>query len=260
MGSTAGSAADQKGIITPEAVLLDFDIAGLGSRVVARLIDLFVMGAIAYGLVIFGVLVATASEWAGFAFALITGFCLVFGYPAISETRTGRTVGKVAVGLRVVSLDGGPVRFGQAAVRSMLQVPDVIASLGGVGMLSILLTSRGQRLGDLAAGTFVIRDAKAIQIAPAYSYAVREHALYSAQLDVSMVTPDQYRLVRAFLTRVTELRPDVRASMADRLATPISQRMGHQIPSHVHPELFLACMADRYQQRHLPGPAPIAYP
>ncbi len=243
-----------RGIVTPEAVLLDFDIAGLGSRVVARLIDLMVLGAAAYALTIAGVLFATISEWAGFAFALVSGFCLVFGYPAISEARTGRTVGKVAVGLRVVTLDGGPVRFGQAAVRSVLQIPDILVSLGGIGMLSVLLTTRGQRLGDLAAGTFVIRDAKAIQVAPAYTYAVRGYGWYSSQLDVSSVTPDQYRLIRSFLTRVTELRPDVRGSMAQRLATPISQRMGHQIPPNVHPELFLACVADRYQQRHVPPP------
>lgn len=252
------------GIVTPEAVLLDFEIAGIGTRLIARIIDVIAQMALLMMLspllavfqVIFGAIDEGAGVVIGVVFAVIGLFLLLFGYSAIFETYGGQTLGKKMLHLRVVTLEGAPIRFGQAAIRSMMQVPDLYFPPGGaVALISVLATPRGQRLGDLAAGTFVVREVSPLSQNVRFQFPIPTgFEAYAAQLDVSMVTPDHYRLIRSFLTRVTELRPEIRLGMAQQLAQPVSHSIGHAIPPQVHPENFLACVANRYQQRHAPLP------
>lgn len=248
--------------MTPEAVLLDFETAGVGTRLLARLLDTVIQIAMLFVLLfIFGIL-AIIGETVAFVMGAITLFLLFFGYPAIQETLWGRTLGKRALRLRVVTVEGAPIRFGQAAIRSMLQVPDLFVPPGGaVAVISVLFTRRGQRLGDLAADTMVIREQKVSRRSSAIWFPVPPgFEAYAYQLDVSMVTPSQYRTIRGFLSRVTDFRPEVRQSLAEQLAGPVSAAIGHQIPYGVHPESFLVCVANRYQHRHTPAPAPFAVP
>lgn len=264
MRNTSSERREYGGVVTPEAVLLDFEIAGVGTRLLARLADTVVqIMVLAVLSPIFGMVAVALGAFGDDAaqvliiIAVVVGFfLLLFGYTAIMETFGGQTLGKKMMNLRVVTLEGAPIRFGQAAIRSMMQVPDLWAPPGGaVALISVLSTPRGQRLGDLAAGTFVVREVNPQVLGARYQFPIPNgYDAYAAQLDVSMVSPEQYRVIRGFLTRVTELRDDVRLSMAQRLAAPVSQRIGHAIPAQVHPENFLACVANRYQQRHAPPP------
>lgn len=255
---------DSGGIVTPEAVLLDFEIAGIGTRLIARIIDVFaqmflimmlspLLGIVSVASAVFD---EGAGSVVGIVLAIVGFFLLLFGYSAILETYGGQTLGKKVLHLRVVTLEGAPIRFGQAAIRSMMQVPDLYFPPGGaLALISVLTTPRGQRLGDLAAGTFVVREVSPMSQNVRFRFPIPPgFEGYAAQLDVSMVTPDHYRVIRGFLTRVTELRPEVRFGMAQQLAQPVSQSIGHVIPPQVHPENFLACVANRYQQRHAPAP------
>ena len=155
---------EQPRLVTPEAVVLSFETAGLGSRVLATLIDLLVQGGVLFlgslALVLFG---ATATGGTADVVAtvllllLVTG--VLFGYPIAFETLwRGRTPGKAALGLRVVTTEGAPVRFRHAAVRGFLGLIDLWATTGSVAVLSVLLSRDNQRLGDMAAGTFVLRE------------------------------------------------------------------------------------------------------
>ncbi len=144
-------------ITTPEGLAVDLSLAGIGSRFMATALDVLIQGVT--GTV--GAL-ALAALFEGGVLALFYAvglFLVLFGYDVAFEMlNNGRTPGKQAAGLRVVRDDGTPITFVASAIRNILRLVDFLPSFYGVAMLSIFLTRRQQRLGDLAAGTLVIRD------------------------------------------------------------------------------------------------------
>ena len=250
-------------LVTPEAVPLELEPAGLGSRFLALLLDWAIQAAVAFALVL-GLLAAVSGEGAGVAQALILLllFLVLFGYPAASETLwRGRTVGKLALGLRVVTTEGAPVRFRHAAIRAALGMIDFLLTAGAAAVLSVLFTSRNQRLGDLVAGTIVLRERSGLAAPlPVTFLAPAGLEGYAASLDASAVRAEDYGAVRAFLLRAADLQPTVRYELAVRLATPLLARLQTRPPAGVPPEAFLACVAAAYQHRSAggqpPGPAP----
>ena len=241
------------GIVTPEAVVLEFSEAGLGSRSLAFLVDLAVRVGLLYA-VLFGLGVAgmVISETAVVVALTATGFAILFVYPVVCETVwNGRTPGKMLVGLRVVTIEGAPVRFRHAAIRAALGLVDFIASAGSVAILSALATSRSQRLGDLAAGTIVIRERQAgAQSQPIVFRPPPGWEHYSAALDVSALGEDIYVLVRSYLLRVLQLRQPARQERAAELAGGIAHIIGAELPPGTDLQSFLVSVAAAYQQRH----------
>jgi len=243
----------REGIVTPEAVVLRFETAGVPSRALAKALDFGVGGAFVLALfVVAGMLGGAMDSATATVLALVGTTIALFAYPAASEARYGRTLGKAAAGLRVVTVEGGPVRGRHATIRSALQAVDLLLPpLGVVAVLSALASPLDQRLGDRVAGTLVLRgrsgadDARAVAFPPLPGYEA-----YVASLDVTAVTPEQYEVLRSFLTRVTALEADARYHLATTLAGPLSRAMGHPLPAGLHPELFCACVAAAYQQRH----------
>jgi uncharacterized RDD family membrane protein YckC len=101
-------------------------------------------------------------DWLGIALVLLLVFALQFGYPVGFETLwRGRTPGKAAMGLRVVTVEGAPVRFRHAATRAAIGLLELTGTAGAIAVIASLSSARGQRLGDLAAGTLVIRERRA---------------------------------------------------------------------------------------------------
>ncbi len=246
--------ATREGIVTPEAVLLRFDTAGVPSRALAKGLDVLIAGAATMAMFIAAAAITGGdlSTTAASVVALVATTLTFFVYPAVAESRYGTTIGKSALGLRVVTVEGGPVRARHATIRAALQLVDlVLVPIGVIGVLSSLASPLDQRLGDRVAGTLVLRaqsgatDALALAFPPLPGYEA-----YVASLDVSAVTGAQYEVLRAFLTRVGELQPEARFHLADRLARPLAAAMAHAVPPHLHPELFCACVAAAYQQRH----------
>lgn len=251
---TAPTAA--RGVVTPEAVVLEFDTAGVPSRAVARVVDSLIAVTIASTL--FGFLVpAFGSDENGvIVAALVVGFVSVFGYPCFCETLWGRTPGKASLGLRVVTEEGGPIGFRHAAIRSALQIVDLfLLPVGVVAVLSSLAGRNDQRLGDRLAGTLVVRSSSLTMLSRAVAFPpLPGYEGYVASLDIGTVTSARYEVLRSFLTRVNQLTPAARQHLAERLARPLAAAMGHTLPPGMHPEVFLASVAAAYQQRH-GGPA-----
>ena len=231
------------GIVTPEAVVLEFETAGVGSRMLARLIDGVVLW-VGIMLVSLGVLPLLAvSVGGGIVLSIIVVFVMIFfmlfGYWMLTETlMRGRTPGKAAMGLRVVTVEGAPVRFRHAAIRAMVGFVDFLTPpLGPVAVLSVLASPRDQRLGDMAAGTIVVRErsvggpaAVAVMVEPPG----RGHLL--AALSLSPLTDGQYRVLRSFLQRAPSLSPQARAQIGERLAArspipPASSARAISMPS-----------------------------
>jgi uncharacterized RDD family membrane protein YckC len=245
--------SSQQGVVTPEAVLLRFETAGVPSRALAKALDVAI--GTAFVLALFAAVVVVSDrlgETGAAVVALVGSSIALFLYPAVAEVRYGRTIGKAAAGLRVVTVEGGPLRARHATIRSALQVVDLLlVPIGVVAVLSALASPTDQRFGDRVAGTLVLRsrtgadDARALAFPPLPGYEA-----YVAALDVTAVTAEQYEVLRSFLTRVTMLAPDARLHLAERLAGPLSRAMGHAVPAGLHPELFCACVAAAYQRRH----------
>ena len=216
-------------IETPEGVNLEVTLAGLGSRAGACFIDSLILG-----VALLVVLMATA--FVGFAdtsadiSALILGIGallatgVLFGYYLLFETlNSGRTPGKAAFGIRVIKLDGSPLGLGAVAIRTLLRFIDLLPTAYAVGIISILVSARHQRLGDLAAGTVVVRERQ-----PTLSSAVLAGSIALDGLppwDTSAVTENEVGLVRRFVERRTSLAPANRAGLAASLAGPLRSKV-----------------------------------
>jgi len=250
-----------RGIVTPEAVVLEFETAALPSRMLAALVDLVVQV-----LLLIGVFAAVAGAGSlglhlgglAVAFAYVAAFLILFGYPAVLETVwRGRTLGKALLGLRVVTTEGAPIRFRHAAIRSILALVDKFLLSGGIGVLCILLNGRNQRIGDLVAGTIVLRERSGAKAPSAVHFpAPVGLEAYVASLDVSAVTHADYGAVRSFLLRANTLAPAARAVLAQQLAVPLRDRLRTQPPPGVPPEVFLQCVAAAFQRRAAPRAQP----
>ncbi len=243
------------GIVTPEAVVLEFETAGVPSRMIAAgldaVIELLILLA---GFLAFFGLGSIGVETGGLGLVLIYPllFLLIFGYPAAFETLwRGRTPGKAALGLRVVTVEGGPIRFRHAAIRAILGLLDKFVFSGVIGLLSLLLTRRNQRLGDLVAGTIVLRERSGAKAPRAVTFTPpRGLEGYTATLDVGGLGHDDYAPVRSFLIRAADLAPAARATLATQLATPLVARLRTAPPAGLPAEVFLACVAAAYQMRN----------
>jgi uncharacterized RDD family membrane protein YckC len=239
-----------RGIVTPEAVLLDFEVAGLASRLMSRLIDCLVLiggfWALSIGI---SFIQLSVGDTAAIVVILIGMSLLFFGYPIVAELRMqGRTLGRRALGLRVVTNEGGPIRARHAVVRSLFQLIDLPF---GIGVIAGVLTPRTQRCGDLAAGTFVIREPKQSKAVGAVVFPTPPgYEGYISLLDVATLTTAQYELLRSFLLRVLELDPPSRARIADRLARPLARQLRHTPPPTIGAEMFIVCVVAAYQRRH----------
>lgn len=237
-----------RGIVTPQGVVLDLETAGIGHRGLARFIDLAVL-AVVVGII--SALFALIGGTAGLVGQLVFGFLAVFGYPVVAETFfRGRTIGKAAVGLRVVTLEAGPVGFRESIIRSLFQLLDLFVSIGSVALLCGLITQRSQRVGDLAAGTFVIRDPRALAHLPAVPFTppMGTEALV-ADLDVAKLRPEQERIIRSFLLRVAQLSQPARIDLGTRLADSTALALGHTDRFGLPPEPYLVTIMAARQLR-----------
>jgi uncharacterized RDD family membrane protein YckC len=240
-------------IVTPEAVVIDLDTGGVASRLLAGLIDGFVKMIILWALLL---IAALSPIGAGSTIvAVFTVLFVIMGYPVVFETWwRGLTPGKRAVGLRVLTVDGAPIRFREAWLRMLGGVADLLFPPGGVtGLLFVWSTPRNQRIGDLLAGTIVVRDMQIDGRSGAFWFTPPNgYEGYAATIDPTAMTVEQYTLVRSFLLRVHELAPGPRYAVAQQIADELAIRVHHQRPYAVPPELFLLCAMARYQRQHLP--------
>lgn len=246
-------ATQPDGIVTPEAVLIDVERAGVGSRSVAMALDLLlvmaVSGLVALAMAIFSV--QAGSSWVGTAVLTVAGFVALYGYAACFEGfMGGRTPGKAAVGLRVLTVEGTPIRFRHAAVRSAIGLVEIFLSAGTIGLVTMFLSRGSQRLGDMAAGTIVVRERSAAA-APSSTRFVPPPAAqeFAATLDVADLTAEDYRLVRSYLLRAGAMTAQAREQLGAQLATTMLRKLRVQVPDGMPAYLFLLCIAAAIQRR-----------
>lgn len=208
---------------TPEHVVIDYEIAGLGSRSLAAIIDTAIIAGLIVALLL---TTAQAGPWLGRALLPLVGlalFALLWGYFALFEGfRDGQTPGKRWMGIRVIRDTGHPVPLREAAARNLLRIVDFLPPPYLLGILCIAFHPRGKRLGDLVAGTVVVRDQAVL--APV---AVPDEATNSEATGAPQLTDEEFRVLREFVGRAPQLPPEVQ----ERLAAPLVARIADRYPA-----------------------------
>ena len=215
-------AAGRLEVETADHVVLRYDLAGGGNRGFAAVVDFVVATLIATGIAVTSFSFASAlSESVLLTFGglvLLVGLTVVWAYfIALEWLWNGQTIGKRLFGLRVIGDDGAPPGFLAIFVRNLIRAVDFLPSFYGVGLLAIVLSPRSQRLGDIAAGTYVVRAPR-----PQLDYfSLRTVTPLGAGTEVAArrLSGEAQRLVREFVAREHALRPVDRARVAKELAS-----------------------------------------
>lgn len=219
---------DRLTIDTPEGVPIELTLAGVGSRFASALLDYLFQFLILIALALvlsYGAGFSPGSSAAAAAVWAVGFFAVFWGYDVAFEVlNSGRTPGKALNGLRVVLESGAPVTFAPSAVRNVIRIVDILPGTYLVGMTSILVTRRNQRLGDLAAGTLVIREARKLPAEVLVSPSVQAPAW-----DTSAIGQQDLDTVAAFLARRNELAAGARIQIAAELAGRLRPKVGGAI-------------------------------
>jgi uncharacterized RDD family membrane protein YckC len=235
-------------LVTGEAVVLELRVARLASRALALLIDLVVQIALLVaGIVLLDQLLLSLDSAAGATLSLVWTVSIIVGYPVLFETLSrGRSLGKLALGLRVVRDDGGPIRFRQALMRALVGFfVDIWTTFGSVALVSSLASKRAKRLGDVAAGTLVVHERVPHQSGPV---AVMPPGLagWASTLELSRLPDDLALAARQYLARSSGFDPAASQVMGERLAGAVASYVSPPPPPGVPPWAYLsAVLAER---------------
>lgn len=250
-------------VVTGEGVALAVRVASLATRALALLIDLAVQGvALAAATVLLISTRPVVDDALGTAMYIVVTVLVVVGYPVAFETASrGRSLGKMALGLRVVADDGGPERFRQALFRGLAGVIELWGTSGAVALVASLVSARGKRLGDVFAGTAVIaergpREAPPPPMPPGLDS-------WARSLELSGLPDELANAARQYLTRWHQLGPDVQHAMGVRIATQVVSFVSPPPPPNLPPYPYLAAVLAERRRRaasrlgsHSAGPGP----
>ena len=229
---------EQLSIETPEQIDLSFQKAGIGSRFYAALIDTGLLTLIA--LVGYYVnrnfimeLGETLGNWLG-ALGGIIVFALFWGYYMVFEiTTNGQSLGKRALGLRVIKEGGYPIGFADSAIRNLVRLADFLPFFYGAGLLAMLINKDWRRLGDLAAGTLVVKTARTdrkltganSKATPSINIPPQQTFTYSTWIQPELVTENELGVIREYLGRRAMLPKLRRSELGRTIADPIIEKM-----------------------------------
>jgi len=229
---------DYLSIDTPENVAFGYEVAGIGSRFLAAVVDtliIFVLLALV-NLTLFLLALSLFRDrlrfdspvlvWLGLVFGLIA-FAFFWGYYIFFEMLwNGQSPGKRWAGLRVIRTDGTPITLTESIVRNLVRLVDLMPAYYGVGVVTMFINSQSRRLGDLAAGTLVVYDKAAISLASLASQSTvpqTPSTFGESQLPVGRLASEDLEMAEDFIRRRDQLTN--RAALAPRLAQALAHRM-----------------------------------
>jgi uncharacterized RDD family membrane protein YckC len=262
---------DQLNIDTPELVAIELPLAGIGSRFVAALVDSLIAG---FGLFVLGmiwvfVVAALESFWkvtANWAIGLflIVVFVIIWGYYTLFEAfGNGRTPGKRVAKIRVIHQSGRGITFLESLARNLIRYADFFPFFYALGVVTMFMNRRSQRLGDLAAGTLVVRDRESE--APGWSESSTRTITAAAvaappPLDaphllvllpapaLAKLTASDLEVLEGFFARRLDMDLATRASLAGRIAQALCVKSGLAVPDGTSVETFLEAAAHQFRE------------
>jgi uncharacterized RDD family membrane protein YckC len=235
--------------VTPEAVRLHADVAGVGSRTIALLVDTFLQAIVLVPVLVVSLGDGLSGSGEAIVIGVIVFVVLWLYFPAFESLWRGQTPGKRSQGIRVVRTDGQPAGLAPVLVRNLVRIVDVIA-LPFLAVISMVVTRRSQRLGDLAAGTMVVRE-RALPAPSSLSLGLTG-SVYSptTTLDTSGMTERDYTVLRTFLARRATLDGKARRELAARLATRVREQLRERPGDASLPdEQLIEAAAQSYRSR-----------
>ena len=256
---------DRVSIETPEHVQVSYELAGIGSRGLACIMDTLIQVAVVITIIIALMWLSMWLSLADFtgiiatiAVAAVTFMATVVYYVVCEMVMNGQSIGKRMAGLRVVRTDGTPITFLDSAVRNILRLIDVLPGLYTVGLVAAFFSSRMQRLGDMAAGTIVIKerlydlpDQIEPEVEAAATAGLPPELAARLQSLASLIDETECAAAVRFLERRAELDPAVRLQLANRLAEPLVAHLpGMSLADFPSAEAFLAAVV-RLRARRL---------
>jgi len=253
------SYVDQLTIETPEQTSLDFTVAGIGSRFLALALDTLIQIAVGIvvgiaGMITLGATAAFASSsgmWAAAIFILFY-FLLYFGYFALFEIIwNGQTPGKRVVGIRVVKDSGRPLTPAESIGRNLMRIVDYLPALYAIGIVSAILTKENKRLGDLVAGSLVVREASLASLKPVWQTDQPQAQVATSSYGAANLAPQEFALIESFLTRRSELDYDIRLRMADQIFFRLKPKLTLPADASLSAEAILEALA--YERRTATG-------
>jgi uncharacterized RDD family membrane protein YckC len=237
-------------LVTGEAVALELPAATVAVRVASGLIDVTIeLILLIVLLVVAFAAVSTSDEALTAVVSLLCTVGVLVALPTALETLTrGKTVGKWALGLRAVRDDAGPITFRQSLVRALVGFVEIWVFLGVPALLCSLVSAKGKRLGDMVAGTYVVRERfpfppmRPVLMPPQLAH-------WAASADIAPL-PDTLALAtRQFLMRASTLNPASRATLGTQLLTQTLAHVAPLPPAGHHPEAVLAAVLAERRRR-----------
>lgn len=236
--------------VTGEAVALDLPPASIGSRILSGFLDYTIVWVVTFTLVSAGTALSRQLDDALIAATVLVFFLAAWlGYPITMETLTrGRSLGKMAAGLRTVRDDAGPITFRHALTRGLLGVVEVYLFWGVPAIIASVMSSKGKRLGDMLAGTYVVHDRVTAHLRPPVP--MPPHlASWATSADISQLPDDLAMSVRTFLPAAPSMTPPTREEMGRRLLSEMSLYVAPTPPPGNHPEYVLAAILAERRRR-----------
>lgn len=239
-------------VLTPEKVAVKFPIAGIGSRVTAYVIDLIVMGVAFYAMAMLSTALAFVSPGLGIFWLAVSTLLVFIGYHIVLEALwNGQTLGKKAMGIRVRMSDGSPVTPGAAFMRNVLRLGDFLPSFYTLGLMAMFFTEKGQRLGDIAADTIVVRERRNVGPVPVDSaLTTTEHPLEHLVGDLRGMTVEEYLAVKTLCDRYPDLPAHVQQRFLSEVWQPVANRLGIGSYADIHPVYLMEATVMKYARKH----------
>jgi uncharacterized RDD family membrane protein YckC len=251
-------------IVTGDAVVLDLPAARIPSRMLARAIDMLVQ-LVAFA-IIMGIAIAATSnadDAVQAAIFVTVSVLIIIGYPVIFETLSrGQTLGKLAAGQRVVSDDGGPVRFRQALIRALAGFVECWMLIGVPALVTSLASTRGKRLGDVFSGTFVLREQAKPSPPVPWGPPLHDPVLVNwvRSLDLSALPAPLAASASGYLARYWQLDQRAREELGRQLAAQVAGRVSPPPPPGVMSTAYLSIVMSERRARDLARLAAAALP
>jgi len=248
--STGYRAYASEDVVTGEGVAVELPVATTMVRAASVLIDVVVSVVLLIGVTLgIGLLVAESSEAVAQAMSLVAVVAVLVGLPATLETLTrGRTLGKLALGLRVVRDDGGPITSRHAITRALVGFVEIWMFAGIPALVASVLSPRSKRLGDMAAGTYVVTQRSRMRLL-APPQMPPPLAAWAASADVAALPPGLTVAVRQFLARAGTLTPASRATLGGELLAEVLRYVAPAPPPGIHGEYVLAAVVAERRRR-----------
>lgn len=247
--------AHEVALLSPEKTIVTYRIAGLGTRIMANLLDIVIayttFALLAAIIVAVSALGGKDIQGLGSAIVSILAFAFPLLYFVLFEGLwNGQTLGKKAFSIRVRMIDGTAIRFGAAVGRNLMRAADFLPFGYFGGVVAMFTNPRAQRIGDLMAGTIVVYERSApVRFTPA-PHAINTHPYESQVGDLRGMTMEEYLALRRFCDRFPELSANIQSKMIEEIWKPIARKRNVPEMANVHPIYLAEAVVMRYGRTH----------